>query len=99
MNRITDTIITTQICVVIAAIAIMCADRIDLGIWLNDNWYFMVFILLIIAGVFMALPHWLCNPYRDSYRNKSYPFITPSDLDIRRAAEDGQFYTSRGDQS
>ena len=62
MNKITDTIIATQVSTIFACIITTVAHLIDNGSILNNNWQFMVIPLVVLACLFMALPYIICQP-------------------------------------
>lgn len=66
MNRITDVILSTQLCTFFAAVCTYCAHMIERGSWLNPNWGFAVYLLLGCGTVFMLLPHLICHPKEQS---------------------------------
>ena len=67
-NRITDILLTSQMSTAFAAFCTYCAHMIENGSWLNDNWMFAVYVLMIIAMFFMLLPHIICHDWVMSYR-------------------------------
>ena len=57
MNRLTDMTLATQFSTVIAGVCTYLAHLIEAGHILNPNWNFAVYVLLVIAMVFMILPY------------------------------------------
>ena len=59
MNKIQDLVIATQFSTVCAAVCTYIAHLIASGAVLNENWDFSVYLLLVIATIFMLAPHLL----------------------------------------
>jgi hypothetical protein len=57
MNKIIDIKLSTQLSTVIAMVLTYLAHIIGNGTILNDNWTFMVYVLIPMAMLFMVLPY------------------------------------------
>lgn len=57
LNAITDLTIATQFSTVVAAVCTYLAHLIENGTILNANWMFAVYVLLVIAMIFMLFPY------------------------------------------
>lgn len=69
MNKITDTIIATQLCTAVAAALTFVAHLLESGAILNPNWHWAIYLCLVIAMFFMLIPHLMFHdkPYVPSH--------------------------------
>ena len=61
MNKITDTIVATQLTTWVAAALVYSANLIFTGELLNHNWDFAGYLGIIVATIFMLLPYWTAD--------------------------------------
>ena len=61
MNRVTDLLLSAQLCTSIAAIFMYLAHLIENGTILNPEWKWMYIASLALAVFWMLFPHLICH--------------------------------------